>query len=71
MALLKALPPESEIDGLMGRLSSNVADIIRLDLIQKVGCALRTARNTAIEKQELEDFAESQVHREETHWATW
>lgn len=71
MAFLKGLPPESEIDGLMGRLSSNVAEIIRHDLIQKVGCFLRTARNTAIEKRELEDFAEAQVHKEETHWATW
>lgn len=51
---------------LVGRLSPEVQKIVRLDLIQTIGCFLRHARN---DKVELESIAEMETQDKE--WGNW
>lgn len=52
------------------RLSPEVAEIVRLDLIQTVGNALRYHARTTQENLDLEAFAEQESNKAQS-WATW
>lgn len=52
------------------RLSPPVQEIVRLDLIQTVGCFLRHARNEKAELMELEEIAVDLAPKQEA-WGAW
>lgn len=61
-----------DIADLIGRLTPDVQHIVRLDLIQAVGNALRYRRNAEADRIEIEAFADRAVVEESIpNWASW
>ena len=58
------------VSQLTARLSPEVTEIVRLDLIQKVGNALRYRQRSEQERLDLEAFAEQEATKGPI-WATW
>lgn len=61
---------EREHRNFMSRLTQEVQEIVRQDLIQAVGNALRFHQRSRQELEELEQFAAEQVAQGET-WGTF
>lgn len=69
MSDLVEMGMEEGVHQLMERLSPEVAEVVRLDLIQKVGNALRFQARLQNELADLDSFVSAAVKQDS--WGAW